>query len=73
MEYRWKYLFTVSPSDVIKFDSTEYFVVPNNWETTTDSEIQIIRDGGNSDNNNNQIKAVYIENGGSGFGDLDQQ
>ena len=69
--YRWKYLFTVSPSDVIKFDSTEYFVVPNNWETTTDSEIQIIRDGGNSNNNNNQIKAVYIENGGSGFGDLD--
>ena len=70
-KYRWKYLFTVSPSDVIKFDSTEYFVVPNNWETTTDSEIQIIRDGGNSNNNNNQIKAVYIENGGSGFGDLE--
>ena len=69
--YRWKYLFTVSPADVIKFDSTDYFVVPNNWETTTDSEIQIIRDGGNSNNNNNQIKAVYIENGGSGFGNLD--
>ena len=66
--YRWKYLFKVSPSDVIKFDSTEYFVIPNNWETTTDSEIEIIRDSGNSDINNNQIKAVYIENGGSGFG-----
>lgn len=67
--YRWKYLFKISPSDVIKFDSTEYIVIPNNWSTTTDSEIEIIRDGGNSENNNNQIKKVYIENGGSGYSD----
>ena len=65
--YRWKYLFKVSPSDVIKFDSTEFIVVPNDWATTTDSDIQIIRDGGNSDNNNNQIKTVYIENGGTNY------
>ena len=57
-------MFKISPADVIKFDSTEFFVVPNDWLTTTDSDIQIIRDGGNSDNNNNQIKTVYIENGG---------
>ncbi len=67
--YVWKYLFKISPSDVIKFDSTEFFVVPNDWLTTTDSDIQIIRDGGNSDNNNNQIKTVYIENGGTGYQD----
>ena len=60
-------LFKVSPSDVIKFDSTEFIVVPNDWATTSDSDIQIIRDGGNSDNNNNQIKTVYIENGGSNY------
>ena len=24
--YIWKYLFTISPSDIIKFDSTEYIV-----------------------------------------------
>ena len=65
--YRWKYLFKVSPSDVIKFDSTEFIVVPNNWATTSDSDITVVRDGGNSDVNNNQIKAVYIENGGSGY------
>ena len=65
--YRWKYLFSISPSDVIKFDSTEYITVPNNWLTTTDSDIQTTREGGNSDTNNNQIKAVYIENGGSGY------
>jgi len=65
--YRWKYLFSISPSDVIKFDSTEYITVPNDWLTTTDSSIQTIREGGNSDTNNNQIKAVYIEDGGSGY------
>ena len=66
--YRWKYLFKVSPSDVIKFDSTEYIIVPNNWATTTDSEIQTIREGGDG-SDNNQIKAVYIEDGGSGYSD----
>ena len=65
--YRWKYLFSISPSDVIKFDSTEYITVPNDWLTTTDSSIQTIREGGNSDINNNQIKAVYIEDGGTGY------
>ena len=65
--YKWKYLFKISPSDIIKFDSTEFIVVPNDWATTTDSDIQIIRDGGNSENNNNQIKTVYIENGGTNY------
>jgi len=65
--YRWKYLFSILPSDVIKFDSTEYITVPNDWETSTNSDIQIIREGGDSDINDNQIKAVYIENGGTGY------
>jgi len=65
--YRWKYLFSISPSDVIKFDSTEYITVPNDWLTTTDSSIQIVREGGDSDTNNNQLKVVYIEDGGSGY------
>jgi len=67
--YKWKYLFKVSPSDVIKFDSTEFIVVPNNWTTTTDSDIVVIRNGGNSDLNDNQIKTVYIETGGSNYSD----
>ena len=65
--YRWKYLFSISPSDVIKFDSTEFITVPNNWLTTTNSDIEIIRDGGDSDTNNNQLKTVYIEDGGTGY------
>jgi len=65
--YMWKYLFTVSPSDIIKFDSTEYIVLPNNWQTSTDFQIQSVRESGDSTINNNQIKTVYIDNGGSGY------
>ena len=54
--YLWKYLFTVSPSDIIKFDSTDFISVSNNWSTSTDSQIVAVRDNGDSDVNNNQIK-----------------
>ena len=65
--YVWKYLFTVSPSDVIKFDSTEYIVLPNDWSTTSDAQIQAVREAGDSDINKNQIKKVFIKNKGSGY------
>jgi hypothetical protein len=69
--YLWKYLFTISPSDVIKFDSTEYIVVPNDWDkpisNISDAEIVRVKENGDSTVNNNQIKKVYIENGGSGY------
>ena len=68
--YIWKYLFTVAPSDIIKFDSTEYIVVPNDWSTST-GEIERIRNAGDSNTNlNGQIKKVYIENGGTGYSNL---
>ena len=63
--YQWKYLFTVSPSDIIKFDSTDFISVSNNWSTSTDSQIVAVRDNGDSDVNSNQIKKVYIENQGN--------
>ena len=65
--YIWKYLFTVSPSDIIKFDSIEYIVVPNSWSTSTDSQITAVRENGDSSVNNNQIKKVYIESQGLGY------
>jgi len=65
--YVWKFLFSISPSDIIKFDSTEYIVVPNDWETSTNSQIQSVREAGDSEINLNQIKEVYIENGGAGY------
>ena len=65
--YVWKYLFTVAPSDIIKFDSTEYISVPNDWSTSTDSQIQAVRENGNSDLNENQIKHIFIEDPGAGY------
>ena len=65
--YVWKYLYTISPSDVIKFDSTEYITVPNNWGSSQDQQISAIRENGNSPSSNNQIKKVYIKNPGSGY------
>ena len=72
--YVWKYLFDISPSDIVKFDSTEYITLPNNWDTSTDPQIVLVRENGNSTVNNNQIKTVYIENSGknyrSGYADI---
>jgi hypothetical protein len=66
-EYVWKYLFTVSPSDIIKFDSIEYIPVPADWETSNDPDVKAVRNSGDSLINENQIKKVYIENPGSGY------
>jgi len=65
--YIWKYLFTVNPSDIVKFDSTEYITLPNDWSTSTDSQIQSVRENGDSEINENQIKKVYIERQGSNY------
>lgn len=66
--YVWKYLFTISPSDIVKFDSTEYITLPNNWSTSTDPEIVAVRENGDSSVNDNQIKTVYIEDAGKNYG-----
>jgi len=65
--YIWKYLFTVKPSDIIKFDSTDFISLPNDWPTTTDAQIQAVRENGDSDINNNQIKTVYIADQGLSY------
>ena len=65
--YIWKYLFTISPSDIIKFDSTDYITVPNNWDTSSDAQIRAIRESGDSTINENQIKTVYIDDAGGSY------
>ena len=65
--YIWKYLFTISPSDIIKFDSTDYITVPNNWDTSSDAQIRAIRESGDSTVNENQIKTVYIDDAGGSY------
>jgi len=60
--YLWKYLYTIKPSELIKFDSTEYMPVPADWATGSDNAP--VRnnavDGG--------IKCVVIQNRGVGLG-----
>ena len=65
--YLWKYLFTVAPSDIIKFDATEFIPLPSDWSSSTDANIANVRDNGDSDINNNQIKTIYIDKHGSGY------
>ena len=65
--YVWKFLFTVNPSDIIKFDSTEFIALPNDWPTSIDAQIQSVRENGDSDINNNQIKTVYIDQQGANY------
>ena len=65
--YIWKYLFTISPSDIIKFDSTDYITVPNNWDTSSDAQIRAMRESGDSTVNENQIKTVYIDDAGGSY------
>ena len=65
--YIWKYLFTVSPADVIKFDSTEYITVPNDWLESTQPEIVAIRESGDSEVNDSQLKEIYIDKEGAGY------
>ena len=35
--YIWKYLYTIKPAELIKFDSTEYMPVPKDWSTSSEN------------------------------------
>ena len=61
--YIWKYLYTIKPSQAIKFDSTNYIPVPNNWETSTDDAP--VRQNADS---SGQLKIVTIRDRGVGMG-----
>jgi hypothetical protein len=61
--YIWKYLYTIKPSQAIKFDSTNYIPVPNNWETSTD-DTPVRQNSASS----GQLKVVTIKNRGVGMG-----
>jgi hypothetical protein len=61
--YIWKYLYTIKPSQAIKFDSTNYIPVPNNWETSSDDAP--VRQNASA---SGQLKIVTIVNRGVGMG-----
>ena len=60
--YIWKYLYTISPSDVVKFESTDYMPVPADWSTSADNAS--VRDNAVD----GSIKIVTVTNSGVGLG-----
>lgn len=56
--YMWKYLYTLSPADVLKYDSTDYISVPSSWETSANNEIARIRDNAVF----GRIETILVEN-----------
>ena len=60
--YIWKYLYTIKPADIIKFESTEFMPVPVNWETS--NENASVRDNAID----GSIKIVTIKNRGISVG-----
>jgi hypothetical protein len=61
--YIWKYLYTIKPSELIKFDSTNFIPVPTDWETNSD--YAPIRDNAIS---GGQIKIIRVLDRGTGIG-----
>ena len=61
--YIWKYLYTIKPNQIIKFDSTNFIPVPTDWETNS-SYTAVRENAGKS----GQIKIVTIRNRGVGIG-----
>ena len=60
--YVWKYLYTIKPSDIVKFESTDFMPVPGDWETS--SEHAPIRENAID----GSIKIVTVTNRGIGVG-----
>lgn len=63
--YIWKYLYTINPGEIIKFDSIFYIPVPSNWGE--DAETALIKDNANS-SISGQLKTIVIKNRGSSLG-----
>ena len=61
--YIWKYLYTIRPSEIVKFDSTDYMPVPIDWETSTrDASVRL------NAAISGQLKVITITNRGVGIG-----
>ena len=58
--YLWKYLYTISPSDIIKFDSIDYIPVPDNWGTGDTTDVKNAAVDG-------KVETALIVNAGGGY------
>jgi hypothetical protein len=66
--YIWKYLYTIKPSEIAKFDGVNFIPVPKNWKT--DSTYAPIR---NNARDGGQLKVVTIKNRGVGVGTANRE
>ena len=60
--YIWKYLFRIKPSEIVKFETTDFIPVPADWATSTDNAA--IRDNAVD----GSIKIVTVTDRGVGLG-----
>jgi len=58
--YLWKYMYTINPSDIIKFDSIDYVPVPNDWGTGDTNDVKNAAVDG-------KIETALIVNAGGGY------
>lgn len=61
--YIWKYLYTINPTDIVKFDSLNFIPVPKNWATSADNAA--IRENAET---SGQLKTILIKNRGVALG-----
>jgi len=64
--YIWKYLYTIKPNEVVKFESTDFIPVPADWSTSSDNAT--VRDNAVD----GSIKIVTVTNAGVGLGTANQ-
>ena len=64
--YIWKYLYTIKPADIVKFESTDFIPVPTDWSTSNDTAS--VRDNAVD----GSLKIVTIKNRGVGLGTANQ-
>ena len=58
--YRWKYLYTLTPSEIIKFTTDNYIPVPPNWGSGVSSTVKDAAVDG-------KIDCVIVKSRGSGY------
>jgi len=64
--YIWKYLYTIKPNEVVKFESTDFMPVPSDWSSSNDNAA--VRDNAVD----GSIKIVTVTNAGVGLGTANQ-
>jgi len=63
--YIWKYMYTIKPNEIVKFDSVDYIVTPIDWENDPDNAA--VRENANPEVSG-QIKVAIITNRGNNLG-----